>query len=311
MPKKIDRREFVKGSLVTSAAIMGANAAGFVAPKGLYASSPDLVIARGSDPGKNVRAALDAIGGISRFVKPGMKVAVKPNMSFARGPKQAANTNPEVVAEVARMCHEAGASKISVLDYVLHSPDDCLKLSKIPETCQSVPNTVVRAVQNSRLFREIKVPQGQQFSSMRVISEVLDSDILISVPVGKSHGSAGVSLSMKGMMGWIYDRGSFHSRYNLHDAIVDMVSALKPHLVVVDGTRILTTGGPSGPGKVLELDLVIATTDMVAADAQMVSLGTWYGRKFQPKQVRHIRTAAQRGLGRMEIDKMNVREIKV
>lgn len=311
MSKKIDRRRFVKGSLITSAALITTAGAGIITPSDIYASSPDLIIARGDDPSKNTRGAVDALGGMSRFVKPGAKVAIKPNMSFARGPKQAANTNPQVVAEVARMCHEAGASKISVLDYVLHSPEDCMRLSKIPEACQSIPNTVVNTVQISRLFREVKVPDGEQFKSMRAISDVLDADVLISTPVGKSHGSAGVSLSMKGMMGWIYDRGSFHSRYNLHDAVVDMVSVLKPHLVVVDGTRILATGGPSGPGKVMKLDLVIASTDMVAADAQMVSLGTWYGRKFKPNQVRHIRRASERGLGRMDLDKLNIREIKV
>ncbi len=311
MSKMIDRREFVKGSLITSTALMTTAGAGIIAPSNIHASAPDLIIARGNDPSKNTRAAVDALGGISRFVKPGAKVAIKPNMSFARGPNQASNTNPHVVAEVARMCHEAGASKISVLDYVLHSPEDCMRLSKIPEACRSIPNTVVNTVQISRLFREVEVPNGEQFKSMRAISDVLDADVMISTPVGKSHGSAGVSLSMKGMMGWIYDRGSFHSRYNLHDAVVDMVSVLKPHLVVIDGTRILTTGGPSGPGKVMKLDLVIASTDMVAADAQMVSLGTWYGRKFKPNQVRHIRKAAERGLGRMDLDKLNIREIKV
>ena len=115
---------------------------------------------------------------------------------------------------------------------------------------------------------------------------------------------------MKGMMGLIKDRMSFHSRYNLHEAIVDMVTVFKPHLVVIDGTHILSSGGPGGPGKVIPLNLVVASTDMVAADAQMVALGTWYGKKFVPDQVRHIRIAAERGLGRMDIDKLKVQNVK-
>jgi len=90
---------------------------------------------------------------------------------------------------------------------------------------------------------------------------------------------------------------------------VDMVTVLKPHLVVIDGTRILSTGGPGGPGKVIPLDLVIASTDMVAADAQMVTLGTWYGRTFTPDQVRHIRIAAERRLGRMDLDRLKISNI--
>jgi uncharacterized protein (DUF362 family) len=114
---------------------------------------------------------------------------------------------------------------------------------------------------------------------------------------------------MKGMMGLINDRTSFHSRYDLHEAIVDMASVLKPQLVVVDGTRILSSGGPGGPGKVIPLNLVIASTDMVAADAQMVALGTWYNRPFRPDQVRHIRLAAERGLGSLDLQKLNVQNI--
>ncbi len=156
----------------------------------------------------------------------------------------------------------------------------------------------------------LQIEHGKAIKSMDVASDVLDSDVLIAIPVGKSHAASGVSLSMKGMMGLIFDRHTFHSR-NLHDCIVDMVSVIKPHLVVVDGTRILTTGGPGGPGKVLPLNLVIASTDMVAADAQMVALGTWYGKKFQPSQVKHISLAAARGLGRMDLDNLNVKNITV
>jgi uncharacterized protein (DUF362 family) len=255
------------------------------------------------------RKAVDSLGGMQRFVKSGNKVVIKPNMSFASGPEAGSNTHPAVVREVAKMCAEAGASKISVLDNVLHNASDCLSMSRIPEVCRDVPLTSVSAAQAKRLFREVKVPNGKQLTSMQVLAEVLDADVLIAVPVGKSHSSSGVSLSMKGMMGLINDRTSFHSRYDLHEAIVDMASVLKPQLVVVDGTRILSSGGPGGPGKVIPLNLVIASTDMVAADAQMVALGTWYNRPFRPDQVRHIRLAAERGLGSLDLQKLNVQNI--
>ena len=151
---------------------------------------------------------------------------------------------------------------------------------------------------------------GVHVKSMEVIADVLDADVLIAVPVGKSHASAGVSLSMKGMMGLIYDRRPFHGRYDLHEAIADMTMVLKPNLVVIDGTRILSTGGPGGPGKVIPLNVVIASPDMVAADAQMVALGTWYDRRFKPTQVRHIRIAAQRRLGRADVENLKVTNIR-
>lgn len=306
------RREFLKAGLATTATLVTTGPGGLFAPiEAFSAAYPDLAIAHGKKPAEMTRAAVDALGGMKRFVKPGQKVAIKPNMSFARTPEQASNTDPRVVAEVARLCVEAGASQVSVLDNVLHSARDCLSLSGIPAACEGIPKTVVANMQAERMFRPVDVPKGARVKKMKVIDKVVDADVLIAVPVGKSHGSAGVSLSMKGMMGLIYDRRSFHSRYNLHEAIVDMVTLLKPHLVVIDGTRILSEGGPGGPGKVIHTDVVIASTDMVAADSQMVALGTWYDRKFRPDQIRHIRIAAQRGLGRMDLDKLNIKELKV
>jgi uncharacterized protein (DUF362 family) len=311
MTERFHRREFLKTGLIATAAMMTAGPRGLLGPEETFAEQlPDLAVVYGNDPAANARKAVEAIGGMKQFVKPGNRVVIKPNMSFASGPERASNTNPAVVAEVAKMAAEAGASHISVLDNVLANPRDCLSRSRIPEFCEKVPNTSVRIVKAERLFRDVKVPQGHKVKSMGVISEVLDADVLIAVPVGKSHASSGVSLSMKGMMGLIQDRGAFHSRYELHTAIVDMVSLLKPKLVVVDGTRILSTGGPGGPGRVIPMNLVIASPDMVAADAQMVALGTWYGKTFEPRQVKHISLAAERGLGVMDLAKLNIKTIK-
>ena len=311
MSRYNNRREFLRNGLVASAAIAGVSL-GIIEPSESLADEyPDLTICNGKDPAIITRQAIDALGGIKRFVKPGAKVLIKPNMSFARGPESGANTNPLVVREVARLCADAGASRISIVDNVLNNPSDCMKLSKIPEFCKEVPNTHVNYVKNERLFRDVAVDRGTQFKKMKVLSDALDADTLIAVPVGKSHGSSGVSMSMKGMMGLIYDRISFHNRYDLHESIVDMVTVLKPHLVVMDGTRILSTGGPGGPGVVIPMDLVIASTDMVAADAQMTALGKWYGKKIQPKQIKHIRIAAERGLGRIDLENLKIKKISV
>lgn len=311
MKSEPTRRDFLRAGLTTGAAVMTGLSPAFVQQsRGEAGKFPDVAIASGKDAAAITKAAVDAIGGIKRFVKPGNKVVIKPNMSFSAGPGEGPNTNPVVVAEVARLCSEAGASRIAVLDYVLHAPQDCLTMSRIPQHCAGIPNTSVSVVQGDRMFRDVEVPKGKQLKKMRVVGEVLDSDVLIAVPVGKSHSAAGVSLSMKGMMGLIQDRMIFHTRYDLHEAIVDMASVLTPQLVVIDGTRILSTGGPGGPGKVIPLDMVIASADMLAADAQMVASGTWYGQKFTPKQVKHIRIAAERGLGRCDLENLTIKEIK-
>ena len=116
MTENPDRREFLKSGLVaTAAAVTAGTLGGILSPrKSFGAEMPDIVVSQGLDPAAITRAAVDALGGIKRFVKPGNKVVIKPNMSFASGPERASNTHPAVVSEVARMCAEAGASRIAV-----------------------------------------------------------------------------------------------------------------------------------------------------------------------------------------------------
>jgi uncharacterized protein (DUF362 family) len=80
--------------------------------------------------------------------------------------------------------------------------------------------------------------------------------------------------------------------------------------VVVDATRVLTSKGPSGRGKVIQPDTIIAGTDMVAADAYTVEAFPWYGRKIAASKVKHIRIAHERGLGNMEVATLDIRRVE-
>ena len=148
-----DRREFLKGGLVTTAAALVGGNVGILGGSNAHATEfPDVVVCQGLSPAALTRAAVDALGGMKRFVKKGDKVVIKPNMSFARAPGTGSNTHPAVVAEVARMCVAAGASRIAVLDNVLQNPHDSLSLSQIPAYCREIPKTVVSNVKARRFF---------------------------------------------------------------------------------------------------------------------------------------------------------------
>lgn len=303
----ISRRDFlkyqVKGALALSAA-----ASGLISPARLFAAeTPDIAVAKGS-PGPAVRAAVGLMGGMGAFVKAGNRVVIKPNMSFASPPERASNTHPEVVRELALMCKEAGAGRIMVLDNPLSSPERCLSLSGIQAACAPIDREMVQMVDKPSFFKAVPIPGGQSLTETEVMREVLEADVLIAAPVAKSHSGAGVSLSMKGMMGLILDRGAMH-RLDLNTTIVDLASLLKPRLVVIDATRVLSTRGPGGPGVVLHPNMVIAARDMVAADAYAVASFEWYGRRFKPNQVRYIRQAHERGLGRIDIENLMIRSI--
>jgi uncharacterized protein (DUF362 family) len=276
----------------------------------LSEGSPDLASAKG-DPASATRGAVELLGGMAAFVKAGDRVVIKPNMSFANPPEMATNTNPEVVRTLVMMCREAGASRVDVLDHTLSTAEMCLEQSGIRSACKGLGPGSVEAVSDARRYRETDIPDGRQMKRTDVVREVLESDVLISAPVAKHHSATGVSLSMKGNMGLILDRGVMHWKHDLHTAIVDLATLLAPDLVVIDATRALTTNGPYGPGEVAKLDTVITSRDMVAADAKAVSMIKWYGRSIAPRQVKHIKLAHERGLGRMDIENLRTAEISV
>lgn len=311
----MNRRTFLKWQMhgllwLTAAPLLGAGAGVRAAGPPAPPMPPDVAVVKGS-PAAAARAAVELLGGMARFVRPGQKVVIKPNMSFARGPESGTTTHPEVLRAVLAMCKEAGAGRIRVLDHSLQNAEQSLQRSGLRDACDSVEPGICHHLMEAGLYHEASLDNGREMRANAFMTDVLDADVLIAVPVAKSHGGAGVSLSLKGQMGLIWDRWSMHSRYNLDAAIVDLNTRIKPHLAIIDATRVLTSGGPGGPGDVITPGEVIASADPVAADATAVASYPWYGRMFQPRQVRHVLLAHERGLGRMDIENLVTGRITV
>ena len=298
--KKMTRRKFLKTAAAGVALGLGCSPSFSVA-----AEEYDLAVISG-EPVAATKKAVEAIGGISRFVKKGQRVILKPNMSFSRTPDFSATTHPLVVATVAQACIEAGAQQVLVLDHTLQRAELCLERTGIREACKNIAGVHVLTLQERKFYREIKIPKGKVLERVEVIKEVLDNSVLINMPVAKSHSATGVSLGMKGLMGLIWDRESFHSQYNINQAIADLGTVIKPQLTILDATRALVSGGPGGPGEVKKPNLVIVGIDPVAVDSYGVSIVPWYGQNFKGRQVEHLLIAHQRGLGKIDIDQLKI-----
>lgn len=306
----MDRRQFIKYHM-QGALYVAAGAAGFIWPSsGSAKDMADVVIVEG-DPVAATKAAVERLGGMKKFVKSGDRVVIKPNMSFARPLEAGTNTHPLVVRTLAKMCRQTGAKKVMILDHPLHMVSDCVRLAGIESACQPLDGVETRMLTSERLFSRTELPKGQDMKETDIAREVLRSNVLIAAPVAKSHSSAGVSLGMKGMMGLIYDRHVMHGRYDLDTSIVDMCTRLNADLTVVDASRVLMSGGPSGPGDVLKANTVIASADMVAADATTVSLFPWYGKRKRPEEIEYLAMAAKRGLGRIDLENLKVQKVKL
>ncbi|MBW1943604.1 MAG: DUF362 domain-containing protein, partial [Deltaproteobacteria bacterium] len=119
-------------------------------------------------------------------------------------PSWATTTHPDVIRELGRLCHEAGASSILVLDNPLRNAALCLKRTGIKDALKDIPGARVEALKNEGFYREVKVTEGLELKTTMIMKPVLDADVLIAAPVAKSHSATGLSFAMKGMMGLIY-----------------------------------------------------------------------------------------------------------
>jgi uncharacterized protein (DUF362 family) len=304
--RSISRRDFLKISA-------GFAVAGLV-PKTLFSfeqgtnSGPALGVARG-EPSRLVAAAVDAIGGIGLFIRPGDRVCIKPNISFAANVDCGATTNPHIVKQIVQLCLNAGADKVIVLDHTIADAVLCVEKSKIEEAIIDPKRVSLLTPTKERQFADVNVPRGIELETIKVAKAVLEADTFINVPTAKSHSATGVSLGIKNLMGVIWDRSYLH-RVNLHKAIAELTTVIQPDLTIVDATRALTSGGPGGPGKTIILNTVIAGTDVVAVDSYAVGLTEWYNRSFVGANVKHIAAAYELGIGEINTDKMHITEVE-
>jgi uncharacterized protein (DUF362 family) len=267
---------------------------------------PDLVVARNGEPEALVRAALAALGGMELFVPKGANVVVKPNICVAYHTYEyAATTNPWVVGTLVKMCFEAGAAGVKVLDYPFGgTPQEAYSISGIKDQVEA--NGGEMAYMPGFKFQTTQIPNGIELKRTDVFSDILNADVIIDVPIAKHHSAAGLTLGMKNLMGVVRDRSAFH--LNLGQRIADLSTLLKPKLTVVDAVRILMANGPTGGNlnDVKELDTVIASADIVAADSYATTL---FGK--QPEEIAYIKAATTMGLGRSDLPNLRIKEFSV
>ncbi len=263
---------------------------------------PELAVVRGKEPATNVRNALDTLGGIRRFVKPGDRVIVKPNILTARAPEYAATTNPAVVGAVVTLCFEAGAAEVVMLDNPTAPSRVAYETSGIAAATEQAGGTV--KILSSRNFDTFAIPEGTVLTSWPLVSDIFEADVLINIPIAKTHSLAGLTLAMKNLMGIMGgSRGRIHADF--HDKIVDLSTLVKPHLTLLDAHRMLIRNGPSGGSlsDVRVADTLVAGANGVSVDAYGATL---FGKK--PTDLSYLVKASERGLGEIDLSTLSISE---
>ncbi len=300
----MDRREFLKLAAVTSAVLTLPRGFNAIAEAAEVAAQPDLVVVHGASPEHAVKAAIDAMGGIKKFVARGDVVVIKPNIAWDRTPEQAGNTNPDVVSAVVRLCFEAGAKRVKVFDRPVNDPRRCYVQSGIGPAASSLGAEVDYA--DERKFKDMAI-NGEALKSWPLYSDVFEADKVINIPIAKHHGLAKLTMSMKNWMGVMGgSRRQIHQK--LDESLADLSMKIKPTLTILDAVRILTANGPQGGSlsDVKKLDTVIAGVDQVAIDSYGATL---FGMKGS--DLGYVRIGDKRGLGKMDLSRLKIRKIQV
>ena len=262
-----------------------------------------LAVARGTSAGTNTKKAIAAIGGMRKFVSAGDVVVIKPNIGHARAPEYAVDTNPAVVGTLVRLARQAGATKVIVMDNPVSSdPTNCYDASGIAAAVKAAGGSM--HVMGRSGYKSYAIP-GHLLTTHPLYAAIVNADVLINVPIAKQHGSTGLTLGGKNMMGCTNNRQRMHT-LGLSQSIAEINAKLRPELTVIDAMRILVRNGPSGGSldDVKVKNTVIACKDWVAADTYATRL---FGKK--PGAVPYIKAAAAMHLGTMDLSSLTIRSV--
>ena len=264
----------------------------------------DLVVAKGEDPYTMTMKAVEAIGGMGRFVKKGGVVVIKPNIGWDRTPEQAGNTNPQVVAALVELCFKAGAKRVNVFDIPCNDARRCYANSGIETAAKEKGASVYFAETWDTLNARFNYQSPMQ--NWPILRDAIECDTFINVPILKHHGLTNLTLSMKNLMGVCGgSRGVIHQ--GIGRKLVDLTDFINPDLTIIDAYRILVRNGPTGGDL---NDVVYKKTILVSCDPTLADLYACSLAGVDPATVSYLREALSRNFGITEVTKANIKQLE-
>ena len=280
MKHQIDRRTFLERCALTGAgALVGSLIPEMLVGNTLEKMPLTICAVEGDKIFENTLAAVDALGGMKRFVNKGETVALLINSVFDR---PGTYVHPDIPLAVAKMCFDAGAGRVVTIE---DTPGSYFKRGNYSDKLSKE----ISMISHSSEKKDVKPAKSKVIQEARVSSALLTADVFINVPIIKDHKGVRYSGNLKNMMGACSSStcqrchfgdqsiltGIFQGYYSkpeiLAQSIADLNLLRSPDLCVADVTEIITTNGPSGPGKLKTPMQVVAGTNSVAVDMYCVS----------------------------------------
>ena len=242
-----------------------------------------------------VARAFELLGGISSFVKKGEKVLVKPNMLSGKPPEHGVNTHIEVVRAVVKLIKECEAFPI-----IGDNPGG----STSPR--QAYESSGMSSIANEEKIELAEVKDVKVVRGMPIASYFFECDKIISLPKMKTHNLMILTGAVKNMYGAVsgLNKTQLHKRFLMPEefvnVLVDVLEAVRPHLVLMDGIIAMDGDGPVS-GRLKDVGLLIASQDSVALDSVFSHL-----IGVSPFKILTTKEAHRRGLGEIDLEKIEI-----
>ena len=306
------RREFLRiicGAVATS--LVSTRAFSRLPRKNIITGPTRIAHIEGGTIFDRAKAAVDALGGISRFVKAGDAVVIKPNAAFVQTPGMGGNTTPDVLRAVIQLCTGARAGSVTVVEHCLSSHGrfgTARDPSGLTRAALEEGARLLDAGSDPANYTEVEL-DAPDIRSHGFISAFLEADAVINVPRAKTHPWAGYTLCVKNLMGTMRNPGILHAwkEWNWieshYHGVLDRLgiqksrrgySALPVNLValakfmrdrvdlnIVDMTDLVRDWSAVKAGTLERKNAIVAGTDMVSVDAYCIGifgedpLGEW------------------------------------
>ena len=248
-----------------------------------------------------VLAALAPLGGIERFVRPGMKVLLKPNLLSAAAPERAVTTHPAVMEAVASLVKEAGG-EVWIGDSPAGPIADNPRVWRASGALAVAERTASRLVPFERAtWRSLR---GKDYF---LAPPLFDADLVVDLPKLKTHNFALYTGAVKNLFGSVPGTRKTELHYHapgiadFGHVLLDILELVRPGLTIMDGILGMEGEGPGRSGTPHHYGCVLAATDPVALDAVATK-----AMGYRPGEVLHLVQAEERGLGVASPDRIRI-----
>ncbi len=257
-------------------------------------------VVKGNNPEAMLKKAVEWLGGLNPYVKQSQKIFIKPNVCGGIPGKPGSFTSPRVLESMIKLLREMDLEVwVGEADSCMYTADVMLSETGIGAAAMRSGAKVVNLSHDEIV--KVDVSDGYILKSLSVNKAVADADVIISMPVMKTHACTMITLGMKTMFGILPERKKSMYHPRLDHVMVDIVSALKPRLTVIDGIIAMEGEGPL-EGDLVELGLIIAGNNVVSTDACAAAV-----MGFNPASIDHLRLASEKGLGTIDLDEIEIR----